>query len=234
MPLRAETVVKLANGEWAPFQSQELKHYGVASYLVEQAFAHVGIQVEYAFRPWKRAYEEAKSGKLDGTLIWRKNAERQNAFYFSDVLIASESAIFHLKSLKFAWTKDEDLKGYVVGGTLGYQYSYDNIPGVRIERAGTDEQNFGKLLLKRIDLFGLDKLVGYDILNKYFTAEQRAQITYEPNPGELTKYYLMLSRAKAQNQQIIRAFNRGLKYLRDSGRYEEIMQMQLRGEFLGK
>ncbi len=73
----AEETIILANGEWLPYQSKELKHYGVASHIVTESFALSGIKVKYKFRPWKRAYEETKEGGFYGSFLWTQSEERQ-------------------------------------------------------------------------------------------------------------------------------------------------------------
>ncbi|MBF0233705.1 MAG: hypothetical protein HQK65_11810 [Desulfamplus sp.] len=68
----AKEIIRLTNGEWPPYLHKELKYYGVASRIVTEAFALEGITVEYDFFPWGRAYEYAKSGEWNGSLIRRK------------------------------------------------------------------------------------------------------------------------------------------------------------------
>ena len=234
LPVQAETTITLANGEWAPFQSKHLKHSGFASYIVERAFENEGIKVIYKYRPWKRAYEESKDGILDGTLIWRKTPYREKYFYFSDLLISSETVMFHLKSMPFTWHDNNQLVNYRLGGTIGYQYSFDNVPNIKIERERTDKQNFAKLLLHRIQLFALDKLVGYDILNQNFSETEIKNITYSNNPHGTIDYYLMLNKKNPKNTDMLKIFNMGLKKLRDSGEYQTIIDKQLKGDFLLK
>lgn len=41
--------VRLANGEWAPYQSKSLKHGGYISHLVTEAFAAEGYDVEFVY-----------------------------------------------------------------------------------------------------------------------------------------------------------------------------------------
>ena len=52
--------VVIANGEWNPYFSENLRYYGVVSRIVKEAFESEGIEVEYVFRPWKRGMEDAK------------------------------------------------------------------------------------------------------------------------------------------------------------------------------
>ncbi len=47
-PLSAQTV-KLANGEWAPYQSESLKENGFISQFVKEIFEGEGYQVEFVF-----------------------------------------------------------------------------------------------------------------------------------------------------------------------------------------
>ncbi len=42
-----EETIRLTNGEWIPFLSEDLKHYGVISRIVKEAFALEGMKVEY-------------------------------------------------------------------------------------------------------------------------------------------------------------------------------------------
>jgi polar amino acid transport system substrate-binding protein len=224
----AKEKIVLTNGEWVPFQSEHLPNFGVASMLVSEIFKNKGIEVSYIFRPWKRSYEEARIGKANGTLMWRLTEDRQQYFYYSDPIIESTAVMFHLKTLDFTWNKDSDLTPYRIGGTLGYQYTYDNIPGINIERVAKDTLNFEKLLLNRIDLFGLDKIVGYDIIYRDFSPDQAEQFSYSESPHKKTAYHLILNKKDENHRKLILIFNRELKRLKENGRYQEIIQQQLK------
>lgn len=41
--------VRLANGEYPPYCSEHLPHYGIWSHIVTEAFALKGLTVEYEF-----------------------------------------------------------------------------------------------------------------------------------------------------------------------------------------
>ena len=78
---RAEKAIRLTTGEWAPYISEKLEHFGLVSRIVTEAFALEGVKVEYIFLPWKRAYQEALIGKYDGSAVWTRNSEREKGFY---------------------------------------------------------------------------------------------------------------------------------------------------------
>ncbi len=51
---QAAETIRLANGEWHSFLSKGAPHHGFASHIVTDAFALVGVEVEYGFFPWSR------------------------------------------------------------------------------------------------------------------------------------------------------------------------------------
>ncbi|MBU2711113.1 hypothetical protein [Zooshikella harenae] len=93
--------IKITIGEYSPYLAEELKFNGVAAHIVQEAFALVGINVEYGFFPWARSYEYAKFGRWDGTIIWVYTEERARDFYYSDPIIEGPAVFFHLTSTSF-------------------------------------------------------------------------------------------------------------------------------------
>ena len=52
LPLAATAnEVRLTNGEWSPYLGQNLPRHGVASRIVEEAFALEGFRVRWEFYP---------------------------------------------------------------------------------------------------------------------------------------------------------------------------------------
>jgi polar amino acid transport system substrate-binding protein len=228
--VRAETII-ITNGHWPPYQSEELKYYGFVSLMVEEAFALEGIDVDFRFRPWKRAYEEARTGAAHASMVWSYTPERDEFFLFSDVIIVSDSVLFHLKETNFNWSSNSDLEKYVIGGTLGYRYSIEDWPGNKIERVPTDTQNFAKLLAGRIQLFPSDMYAGYALLNQEMSVHDRNKITHHPKPYDRTPYSVIFSKKRPENRDFLKQFNDGLANLKTSGRYNAILESQQRGDF---
>ena len=80
----ADESILLSTGEWPPFISVTLKQKGFAARIVTEAFELEGIKVEYQFRPWARAYDEALYEKVDGTVFWSRKPKREESFLYSD------------------------------------------------------------------------------------------------------------------------------------------------------
>lgn len=232
---RAGEVVRLTTGEWIPYISDNLKHFGLVSRIVTEAFALEGIKTEYIFLPWKRAYKDALIGKYDGSVVWTRNLEREKGFYYSDVVIEGQSVFFHMKSYPFDWKSSEDLVGLKVGGTLGYTYALledlEKNGKIVINRVATDEQSFRMLLLKRIHIFQQDREAGYDWLQEHFKPEESQQITHHPKPIVNDAYHLVMSKKDKNNAHILYLFNKGLKRLRENGKYNQYISESRRGNY---
>ncbi|MES2296267.1 MAG: transporter substrate-binding domain-containing protein [Pseudomonadota bacterium] len=230
---RADPVVTLSNGEWPPYMSEHARQQGAVSQIVREAFALEGVKVKYVFRPWKRAMVEAERGEVDGSVVWSTGSAgsaRERLFYFSDVVIESSTVFFHLKSTRFDWNNYADLAQVSIGGTAGYEYLFEGA-NIKIERAASDDINFRKLLAGRFTIFPSDLYGGQALLKEHFTPDEIARITHHPKPYDVTRYHLLMARKLKANAHYIELFNRGLKRLRESGKYGEIIGAMQRGEY---
>jgi polar amino acid transport system substrate-binding protein len=230
----SSTVIRLTTGDWVPYDGKDLPHYGCDTWVVSEAFGLVGISVEYGFFPWARGLRLAETGAWDGAMEWADTPQRHDTFYISaDPLSEQEWVFFYRTDRPFNWRTLGDLEGLVVGVTSGYVYSDAFIklredPRVRFDEASNDEANFRKLLAGRIDIFPMERSVGEWVMRGIFSKEDRAQIAINPKPLDSFEPHLLLSKANAKNADRIQRFDQGLAQLKESGRYEQIMQECLR------
>lgn len=68
-------------------------------------------------------------------------------------------------------------------------------------------------------------------MKRIFTAEEMAQITYHETVINEDALHLVLSKNKKRNQELISLFNEGLRQLKLSGKYDEILQNALDGKY---
>lgn len=229
--LGAQTIT-LSNGDWKPYLAEDLPEAGFVSDIVREAFALKGVEVNYVFRPWKRAYEEALQGRTEGTLVWSKTAEREEFFYYSDAVIEGKTVFFHLKNRNFSWNSYSDLTEYRLGGVLGYQYIFDGEPGIRMDRVNDELTNFKKLLAGRIDAFPSDRDVAYTILNSNFSDADINRVTYHSKPTQIAEYHVLFSKEGGDSSRRLRdTFNEGLAELKASGRYDAILEAFQSGDY---
>ncbi|WP_281557160.1 ABC transporter substrate-binding protein [Thalassomonas sp. RHCl1] len=221
----AQEVIRIATGEFPPYYSQRYENYGPTPAIVVQAFAHVNIKVEFGFFPWNRSLELAKNNIWDATCCWFETPGWETDFYYSDAVRSREKIFFHLKSYPFKWQSFDDLKGIRIGTTVKYSYgaAFDaaNKAGkLLIEPAPTNEMNLKKLLVGRIDIFPIDRLMGYQLLADLFTPEKIQLITHHPKILFSDSVRLLVSKKNPKNQYFIDKFNLGLKRLKESADYE--------------
>lgn len=226
--ITAAESIKLTNGEWPPYLGEKLAHYGVASRIVGEAFALEGIEVAWEFHPWARSLQLAESSKRDGSAVWLYSAEREQQFFISDPVIESGYYLFHRKNHNFDWQSIDDLRQQRIGGTRSYDYGdafqHAEASGrLRVKRFTSDELNFRQLLAGRIDLFPMDKVVGFDLLHQHFSPAERALLSFHPKPLRTDNLHLLLSRQIPGNADLIKRFNRGLAQLRASGRVSQYL-----------
>lgn len=223
----AEEVITLSNGEWLPYMSASAPHYGPLSRIVQEAFALQGITVRYVFRPWNRAYAEAAAGQVQGSIVWSKGlpgTARASDFLYSDIVFEGQSVFFHLKKKPFDWHDFSDLARVSIGGTASYEYQFERLPGIHIDRAPSDELSFRKLLAGRFDVFPADADSGWLILRSRFTPDEMAQVTVHAKPYAATPYHLIMPRRLKDSARLMKQFNHGLLRLKASGRYAEYME----------
>ena len=230
----AETV-KITNGEWAPYLSEHLPENGFASDVVRAAFDAAGLSVEYGFYPWKRAFKLARQGDWHGSVVWVYTPERARDFFFSDTVVTDSEYLFHLKSFKLEWQRPEDLQDVRIGGTLHTVYpafkAAEDQGIITIERTGTYENLYRRLLKKRIHAIPQVSAVGEFLIRTTLTPDQQAQITMSPTIIQTRRYALILSKAIPENKHILERFNRGLKHIRLTGIYREMLDRLKRGGY---
>jgi len=238
----AEEVFRLASGEWAPFTSKNLKHYGVANHIVKEAFKLVGVKVEFDFFPWARSLKVTQDGKWDGTGYWSPNSEWDDTLYHSDPIGEIKFVFFHRKDKPFEWGSVDDLINNKtrIGLTLGYNYENPAFKegyseGGKLEKqvqwAPSDELNFKKLKVRRIDVFPQEYYVGYYMLQDMFSSEERDLIIHNTTALTRTPAVLLISKKNKKSKRMLELFNKGLKQLKESGRYDQFWEDSLAGKY---
>lgn len=228
--------LRITNGEWQPFLSEEIPHFGFASHIVTESFANVGVEVEYGFFPWARSFKLAKDGQWDGAAVWWGTEERRELFYLTEAVAPSTTVFFYLKENGFDWKTYEDLSDVRIGATLEYSYgeAFDDAEAagtIKTNRAPNDETNLKKLLKGRVDVFPGELMVTYAQIRDTFPEQDAARCTHHELPVNDQPLYLLLSKKVEGNEELRDLFNEGLKQLKESGRYDQIIADALAGKY---
>ncbi|MNK12015.1 Bacterial extracellular solute-binding protein, family 3 [compost metagenome] len=226
----AKEVVRLSAGEWAPYVSGSLDNHGLLSQLTQEAFAKVGVEVQIGLFPWARATNLSTSGEWDGTIAFVRLEEREKVYLYSDRLYSSDYVFFHLKSYPFQWNDYPDLKKITIATTRGYGGMGDKFLSaeregvIKVLRLNAENQSFNMLRSGRVQAVPSDIEVGYAYLHKLY-GKDADKFTHNPRVILNSEYHLVISKKIKNGPRLIAKFNEGLRQLRKSGRYNEILKI---------
>jgi len=223
--LFAHETINLLTGEWPPYTSKIEMKGKMAEVIVREAFKLEGVDVKYEYYPWKRSYRSAKEGLATGTFPWYKSEQREEDFIVTkESLLKVKNVFFHLKSLDFQWKSYEDLKKYSIGGTIGYtDAALLQSKGLDVQLVPREELNLKKLLKHRMDITPSSIATAYYFINKLFTKEERSLFTYHPRAIFDSEMYMLISKNIPDAQELADSFDQGLRKLKKSGRYDQII-----------
>ncbi|AQS40330.1 periplasmic component of amino acid ABC-type transporter/signal transduction system [Shewanella psychrophila] len=229
-PAKANTIVlSLTTGDdYPPFTGRELPQGGMASTLVINAFEKSGYVVkEIEWLPWKRGYTLAQRGQYHATFPYGWTAEREESFYFSDPFFPTLNYAWSRSGQSNTLTNEEDLQGTVYCNPRGYG-NFGQIKELmdrnllRRETPNSMLHCFRMLLQKRVDFVAATP---NDAMKALLQAEispeevQRSGFVITEIP-----LHVIVSKQRPRALEIIDAFNKGLKILRENGRYEALKE----------
>ena len=190
--------------------------------LIQAAFLAQGLTTEFGFFPWKRAYLLVKSGEYDGLCSCSWLPEREADFLYSQEMGRVAKGIFSLDLQSYAQLSD--LRGKSVGVVSGYNLEDElRSAGVfNIQSVISDDLLFNLLSYRRVEV-----IYSYESTIRALMKKQQSDEVINYSELESAPYYLCVTRAGKDSGAILHKFNRGLQVLRDSGRYEQIIQRYL-------
>lgn len=168
--------LRLVSDDWAPYiYQQNGQPHGIDYEVTTEVFKRLGVQVEWQFLPWKRCLAMIEQGLADGIMdIFQTEARRPYLVYAPEPLSQVEFVLFQARARRHPVTGPDDLAGLTIGTSPGYAYgaAFNEATHFRREAAPTQEANFGKLLLGRIDLAITDRTVGHYLLRQLGLEQQ--------------------------------------------------------------
>lgn len=225
--------LNISSGEWAPYTGNDLVGKGIVPKIATEAFAEEGIKIDYDFISWSRAMDQAKQVKYDATLAWYDNEERRESFLFTDPILFDDIHFFHLKKNNFDWSQFLDLRNINIGVNRAFFYGdrFGKLASsglIKVEKTNDDINNIKKLLRERIDITPISIFVGKETIKQNFSRQEGDSITVHPTPLMSSPLHILISKEHPKAQDIVDAFNKGLKKLKKSGRYEVLINESLK------
>lgn len=217
--------IHIATGHWPPYLDEARPDKGFLAQIIQESFANEGIEVDFTFLPWSRALAMVDPEHYQASAVWSCTESRKREFLYSAPILPYQYVFYHRTEDVFDWASFADLSGWTIGLTQDYSYG-ETLSGavqsgiVNTDVTTSDIANFKKLLIKRIDLFPMDPVVGEAMIRNRF-ASQASRLSFHPKPLRKAFYHLLFDKESADLRQ---AFNNGFEKLRESGRYKTIIE----------
>lgn len=233
-PLLHARSLSITGTTWAPYQMTENgEAAGLATDVVRQVLARLGIEPRFHLVPWERCIREYERGEADAVYLISPNPQREQFLLFPATPIATSTYVFFIRKSDTGRLRFDgygDLAGHTVGVTSGYSYSPEFWEGVKkssgVQETSTDEQNFLKLANGRFDYFPCDAYAGVDLIRKLGIEDK---VVYLPKPVVTKDYFLAFSRRSGQKdlEKLVSAFDAVLKEFIRTEDYRKIMKRYL-------
>ncbi|MGY8831547.1 MAG: substrate-binding periplasmic protein, partial [Pseudomonadales bacterium] len=137
--------------------------------------------------------------------------------------------LFQRSDQQLAWTRFGDLKTFRIATTLGYSYGTEfdaalDAGQLQVQQHGKEDTGFRLLSLGRVDFHPQDRAVGYAMLRRLFSEQERALITHNPRILHAEPLHLLFRKGDAKADQLREIFNTGLRRLAQSGELQRLQQ----------
>lgn len=222
----AEHTIRLSTINWQPYTGEDLLEHGFFSELVTEAFSRVGYRVEFQYRPWARALEEAKDGDVHGIMDAYWKEDRVKFLEYPDVVWKVKEVFIALQENPITYTGTlTDLKGVTIGVLRATAQAEElQAAGVNTDAINDQIQNVQKLLAGRIDAMIIPEDIFFYHAERLDPQFDRTRVKVLNPPYKVYDMYVAFSKQKPDYQQLTADFNRGLGMIKADGTFEKILE----------
>lgn len=225
MPL--ETSLALVTGnDYAPFSGEDLPQGGMMTEMVARAFKAVGLSYDMRFVPWKRGYDGVLAGKYVGTFPYIRTPERERDVLFSDPVMEVRQLVYISAKSSMEFRSPADFEGRVVCAPVGYallpELQAMASAGQLSRESAADLPSCVRMVATgRVDAFVIDEHTGRAAVAK---AGAKDSIRIAERPFSQVGLHLIVSKTNPEAAALLAAFNTGLKKVKETGEFREIMR----------
>lgn len=221
---RAEVLLVTGN-DYPPFTDQSLPDGGLSTSLVRAAFAASGASVNIHFQPWLRGYRATLNGDFAATFPYVHTEQRESDMLFSDPFMTVDTVIISRATQPLEYQTAASLEGMALCRAQGW-----GLPSaiqaaieadvIKVVDAPQYTSCFRMLLAGRVDF----------LLSNNLQWEVQAQVNQlnpddfylATTPVQRSRHYVIAAKTPA-GEAAIRQFNAGLRQLRRSGDYAQLV-----------
>ncbi len=228
--------LRIATTEYAPYTSTDMQHDGYINHIIADAFLETGVVVEFVSLPWEEALEATLKGEYDAISYGNFVRARESEFFHSNP-ISAESLVFYVNAEMGpdTWAELSDLKDLKMGVTEGYLYNDELAAYIKsssnVVESATDKDNLQALIDGKIDVFPIDELTGWYLLQRDFdSGDRRDVMPIKPFISTVTTH-LLVPKGESDSQLILSLFNKGLEELTLDGKLTRFKRLLKEGYY---
>jgi len=212
-----------AEDSWPPYSDKFGR--GISTNIIKAAFAKTGVETHVVVRPYARVLQDIKAGALDAgyNITRQQNTERDFIFGKEPILQAKAYWYFRADSAPPATTTKELPNGYKVGAIIDYEYGdlyEDERHRFKEVRVSRQTQLIKMLLQRRIDAVLMFEEEAKQTLKEMGLSNIAIQKGMFNHTSDI---YLAFSRKKPDSQALAKKFDEGIKKLKDTGEYKQLL-----------
>lgn len=191
--------------------------------IVREIFGYAGHKVKFVLEPLKRTKTTFKQKLVDGVLDIKSHYPEIQGAFLSDEYITYHNIVVTLKSSNLKIEKLEDLSGLSVVGFQQARIAFcDKLTQIvdsnpKYHEMANQKGQIAMLFAKRTDAILLDRYIFRYHKSRLENVDTTQPVTYH-QLFEPSHY-----RIAFRNKELCDTFNKGLKKIRESGRYQEII-----------
>jgi polar amino acid transport system substrate-binding protein len=196
---------------------------GIYPALLAEISKRSGVELNVVAVPWKRALAELDAGRAGNGALY-KNSDRLTKYDFSNKLFDEIQIVYVRSGHAFPFKGVESLKGKTVGVIRGWSYgdAFDAAVkdgSIKAEGVDSDEQNFKKMLIGRIDaMIAIKETAAAAIA----AGAYKDKVTALSPPLSVSSAYIAFAKS-AHKTDIIAKLNKAIQAIRDDGSFDLII-----------
>ncbi|OSQ47413.1 ABC transporter substrate-binding protein [Thalassospira alkalitolerans] len=231
--VHAQKPLIIATNIYPPYVNEDVKKSFLPA-LFDEIGTEMGIEFKIVLMPWLRCEQEVTNLNIWGAIPYTRNAERDQLYLFSDQIYTSDSHFFAYrtpdkapdKTVPLEYDELTDLRKWRIGGIQGYYYEplFDKA-SMDVDYALSENQNFRRLKLGRIDLVPAATTVGWHLIKQLFPPDIAKNFYTLDKPlvdgGTL---HLMTSKNYPETQILLKRFNQALTKVKQNGTFARLVE----------
>lgn len=219
------TVRLACDNQWRPYYGPQLRDGGVLLAIVRAAMETRGHDITADFVPWSRAINATSQGHYDAIPGMYYTEERAKKFRYSEPILPIRTVLIGKRGeVPESYEALEDLSGYTfsVLNDNAYSQEFDEANLRKVSTPRQAGQINAVTRNKRVIAAAANEAVFLDEAKRMDYAREWFQVI-EP-PLKINYAHLAVPKTLDYSEDLIDAFNAGLKRIRSTGRLQAILK----------